>query len=234
MAYKFDWELVVTGEYGEMLYEGFLLTLKISSVSIVFAMLLGTLIAVFRLSHFKPLAWAGVVFTEFVRNTPLLVQLFFWHFGSYYIMPDAINEWKNSLSSPEFIDGVIALSVYTSGFIAEDIRSGIFAIPKNQLEASRACGLSFMQAMGYVILPQAFRIVVPPLISQCLNLIKNSSLCLVISVAEMTFMAKQIQVRSAHGFEIFTVSTLIYLSISLAVSLGINLYNKYVLRTIKY
>jgi len=211
-----------------------MLTLKISSISIVFALLLGTMITVMRLSRIKPLEWFGVAYIEFIRNTPLLVQLFFWHFGSYYLLPDWLNTWKNSLSSPEFIDGVIALSAYTSGFIAEDLRSGIFAIPKTQLEASRACGLSFMQAMGYVILPQAFRIVVPPLISQCLNLIKNSSLCLVISVAELTYMAKQVQVRGAHGFEVFTVSTLIYLCISLLVSLGINTYNKYFLRTIKY
>lgn len=229
-----NFKTVVTGEYGEMIWQGFTLTLQISSISIFFALLLGTAITVMRLSRIKPLEWFGVAYIEFIRNTPLLVQLFFWHFGSYYLFPAWLNTWKNSLSSPEFLDGVIALSVYTSGFIAEDLRSGIFSIPKNQLEASRACGLSFLQAMRFVILPQAFRIVVPPLISQCLNLIKNSSLCLVISVAELTYMAKQIQVRGAHGFEVFTVITLIYLCISLLVSFVITTYNKYFLRIIKY
>ncbi len=234
MQYSFDWGLVVSGEYGHMLWEGFLLTLQISFISIFFAMLLGTIIAVMRLTRVKMMIWISVAYTEFFRNTPLLVQLFFWHFGSYYFLPEVINTWKNHLDSPEFIDGVIALSVYTSAFIAEEIRSGIYSIPKNQLEASRAGGLSFLQSMQYVILPQAFRIIVPPLISQCLNLIKNSSLCLVISVTELTYMAKQIQIRSAHGFEVFTVSTLIYLGISLVVSLLINLYNKHFLRIIKY
>jgi polar amino acid transport system permease protein len=217
-----------------MIWQGFVLTVQISAISIFFALLLGAMITVMRLSRVKVLEWFSIAYIEFIRNTPLLVQLFFWHFGSYYMFPAWFNTWKNHLSSPEFMDGVIALSVYTSGFIAEDLRSGVYSIPKNQLEASRACGLSFLQAMRYVILPQAFRIVIPPLISQCLNLIKNSSLCLVISVAELTYMAKQVQVRGAHGFEVFTVSTLIYLAISLLVSYGVTTYNKHFLRTIKY
>jgi len=91
-----------------------------------------------------------------------------------------------------------------------------------------------MQAMSYVVLPQAFRIIVPPLISQALNLFKNSSLCMTIGVMELTYMARQIESYTFHGFEAFTVSTLIYLCISLMVSLLINLYNTHFLRTIKY
>ena len=158
------------------------------------------------------------------------MQIFFWYFGSNALLPDAVNKWLYKQDF-EFAAGVIALTAYTAAFIAEDIRSGIFAIPKTQLEASRACGLSFLQAMGYVILPQAFRIIVPPLISQFLNLIKNSSLVMTIGVMDLTYMARQIESYSFHGFEAFTVSTAIYLSISLLVSWGIQLYNKRVLHT---
>lgn len=229
MAYQFDWSLVVSGEYGEWFVEGLTTTLKISGISILLSLILGTLVCVMRLTRIKPLEWIAASYIEFFRNTPLLVQIFFWYFGSYTILPDSVNEWLATVNQ-EFACGVIALTFYTGAFIAEDLRSGIFAIPKTQLEASRACGLSFMQAMGYVILPQAFRIIVPPLISQFLNLIKNSSLVMTIGVADLTYMARQIEAHTFHGIEAFTVSTLIYLSISLVVSFTIQQYNTRVLR----
>ena len=230
MAYQFDFAQVVTGQYGQWLMEGFVTTLKISGISIVASLVLGTSVAVARLSRVRPLVWLAAAYTEFFRNTPLLIQLFFWYFGSYSILPQFVNDWL-ARQNFEFACGVIALTVYTAAFIAEDLRSGIFAIPKNQLEASRACGLSFVQAMRYVILPQAFRIVVPPLISQFLNLIKNSSLVMTIGVMDLTYMARQIEAHTFHGFEAFTVSTLLYLAISLVVSLGVNCYNRRALRT---
>uniref|UniRef100_A0A7C4AH20 Amino acid ABC transporter permease n=1 Tax=Fundidesulfovibrio putealis TaxID=270496 RepID=A0A7C4AH20_9BACT len=224
MAYQFDWKLVVSGQYGDWIVEGLTTTLKISALSIVFSLVLGTLVCVMRLSKVKPLEWLSASYTEFFRNTPLLVQIFFWYFGSTTLMPEAMTKWLYQQDF-EFAAGVIALTAYTAAFIAEDLRSGIFAIPKTQLEASRACGLSFMQAMGYVVLPQAFRIIVPPLISQFLNLIKNSSLVMTIGVMDLTYMARQIESYTFHGFEAFTVSTLIYLAISLVVSILIQVYN---------
>lgn len=229
MAYQFDFVQVVSGEYGQWLVQGLETTLQISGLAIVLSLLLGTLIAVLRLSRVRPLVWLAAAYTEFFRNTPLLIQIFFWYFGSYNILPDAVNNWLNRRNF-EFACGVIALTAYTAAFIAEEIRSGIFAIPKNQLEASRACGLSFLQAMVYVVLPQAFRVIIPPLISQFLNLIKNSSLVMTIGVMDLTYMARQIEAHTFHGFEAFTVSTLLYLAISLIVSLGVNLYNRRVLR----
>lgn len=233
MNYEFDWKLVTTGEYGQWILEGLVVTLKLSAISIVFALLVGTIIAVFRLTKFKPLEWFAIAYTEFFRNTPLLIQIFFWYFGSYSVLPESVNNWLYDHNF-EFAAGVISLTIYTSAFIAEEIRSGIFAIPKTQLESSRACGLSFIQSMVHVILPQAFRIIIPPLISQFLNLIKNSSLAMTIGVMELTYMARQIESYSFHGFEAFTVSTLIYIAISLIVSFAVTQYNKYFLRTINY
>lgn len=209
------------------------MTLEISAVSIILSIIVGTIIAVFRMSKIKPLEWISLAYTEFFRNTPLLVQIFFWYFGSEAVLPKAVNEWLYARDF-EFMAGVISLTVYSSAFIAEEVRSGIFSIPKTQLEASRAAGLSFLQAMGYVILPQAFRIIVPPLISQCLNTIKNSSLVMTIGVAELTYMARQIESYTFHGFEAFTVSTLLYIAISLVVSISMNVYEKHFLRTIQY
>lgn len=233
MNYTFDWNKVLSGEYLDWIISGVGVTLQISVVSLIIALLLGTTIAVMRMTKVKPLIWFSAAFTEFFRNTPLLVQIFFWYFGADSFLPRVVLDWLYEQDF-EFCAGVIALSVYSAAFIAEEIRAGVNSIPKNQLEASRACGLSFVQAMRYVILPQAFRIIVPPMISQALNLVKNSSLCMTIGVAELTYMARQIESYTFRGFEAFTISTLIYLCISLIVSFSINLYNKRYLRAVSY
>lgn len=229
MQYEFHWGVVLQGEYASWIIQGVITTLKISAISIILSLFLGTMIAVFRLSKIKPLEWLSLAYTEFFRNTPLLVQIFFWYFGSDAVLPTVVNEWLYKQDF-EFMAGVISLTVYTSAFIAEEIRSGIFSIPRTQLEASRACGLSFLQAMAYVILPQAFRIIIPPLISQFLNLIKNSSLVMTIGVMDLTYMARQIESYSFRGFEAFTVATGIYICISLVVSFLMTQYDKHFLR----
>ncbi len=231
MNYVFNWGLILSGEYLDWLLEGFVVTLQISGLSLFFALLIGTLIAVCRMSAFRPLVWFGALYTEFFRNTPLLVQILFWYFGSDAILPEFCKEWLYQ-QNMEFAAGVIALSIYTSAFIAEELRSGVNAIPRTQIEASRACGLSFLQSMGYVVLPQAFRIIIPPLISQALNLFKNSSLCMVIGVAELTYMARQIESHTARVFEPFTVSTVLYLTVSLLVSFLITQYNARMLNSV--
>jgi polar amino acid transport system permease protein len=233
LNYQFNWDLVLSGKYADWIVDGVILTLKISAISIVLALILGTVVAVMRMSKAKPLEWLSFAYIEFFRNTPLLVQIFFWYFGSYSVLPDFVNTWLYDHDF-EFAAGVISLTVYSSAFFAEEIRAGIYSIPKNQLEASRATGLSFMQAYWYVILPQAFRIIIPPLISQSLNLIKNSSLVMTIGVMELTYMARQIESYTFHGFEAFTVATVIYLIISLVTSFCINMYNKHFLLQIKY
>lgn len=229
MTYKFNWPLIFSGDYGRWFIDGLLVTLQLSGLSILLALLLGTVLTIMRLSRVRPLEWLSAAYIEFFRNTPLVVQIFFWYFGSDPILPNAFKEWLYQ-QNIEFATGVIALSTYTAAFIAEELRSGILSIPKTQLEASRATGLSFLQAMGYVVLPQAFRIIIPPLISQFLNVIKNSSLAMTIGVMELTYMARQVEAHTFHGFEAFTVSTLMYLALSLLVSLGINVYNKRFLR----
>ncbi|MFO7717238.1 MAG: amino acid ABC transporter permease [Thermodesulfobacteriota bacterium] len=233
MNYEFDWTVVVSGEYSQWIIQGLITTLQISALSIVLSLAVGTIIAVFRLSKVKPLEWFSLAYVEFFRNTPLLIQIFFWYFGSNSILPQAVNEWLYEINF-EFAAGVIALTVYTSAFIAEEIRSGIFSIPKTQLESARANGLTFIQSMRFIIMPQAYRIIIPPLISQFLNLIKNSSLVMTIGVMDLTYMASQIGSDTLHGFEAFTVIALLYICISLVISFVVTMYNKHFLYTIQY
>ena len=233
MNYEFNWMVVLTGEYRDWIIQGLIITLKISAISIVLSLLLGTVVTTLRMTKIRIFEWITFSYIEFFRNTPLLIQIFFWYFGSSMIFPESFNQWLYA-HDYEFAVGVFSLTLYTAAFIAEEIRSGIISIPKEQMESSRATGLSFVQAMSYVVLPQAFRIVIPTLISQFLNLIKNSSLVMTIGVMDLTYMTRQIESYSFRGFEAFTVATLLYIAISLIISFAITLYNKKYLRLIKY
>jgi polar amino acid transport system permease protein len=172
----------------------------------------------------------ALAYLELFRNTPLVVQIFFWYFGSNKLLPDAVNEWLNATNF-EFAAAVIALTFYTSAFIAEDIRSGVLAIPKEQMEAARSSGLSFLQSMRFIILPQAVRLTIPPLVNQFLNLTKNSSLAMTIGVAELTYQARQVESYTFKGFEAFTAATVVYLALSLAITGLVHVYNRSVLKT---
>jgi polar amino acid transport system permease protein len=231
--YEFNWMVVLTGEYRDWIVQGLIITLKISAISIVLSLLLGTVVTTLRMTKIRVFEWITFSYIEFFRNTPLLIQIFFWYFGSSMIFPESLNQWLYA-HDYEFAVGVFSLTLYTAAFIAEEIRSGIISIPKEQMESSRATGLSFVQAMSYVVLPQAFRIVIPTLISQFLNLIKNSSLVMTIGVMDLTYMTRQIESYSFRGFEAFTVATLLYIAISLIVSFAITIYNRKYLRLIKY
>ena len=228
LKYTFDWSIVTSGKYFEWLVSGVKITLELSAVGIVGAFILGLLIAVLKMSHFRPLRWIASAYLEFFRNTPLLIQIFFWYFGSYKILPTVVNDWLNSTNF-EFAAAAIALTIYTSAFIAEDIRSGILSIPKEQMEAARSAGFSYLRSMQYIILPQAVRITVPPLVNQFLNLAKNSSLAMTIGVMELTYQARQVESYSFKGFEAFTAATVVYLVLSVSITALIDLYDKKVL-----
>jgi polar amino acid transport system permease protein len=228
LNYQFDWAIITSGQYFEWIVSGVKITLQLSVVSIALSFILGLLIAVMRMSQIKPILWFSHAYLEFFRNTPLLVQIFFWYFGSYKILPQAVNDWMNTMNF-EFAAAVIALTIYTSAFIAEDIRSGVRSIPKEQMEAARSSGFSYLGSMYHIILPQAVRLTIPPLINQFLNLTKNSSLAMTIGVAELTYQARQVESYTFKGFEAFTAATLVYLGLSLIITWLVTLYSKHVL-----
>ncbi|MGW8284695.1 MAG: amino acid ABC transporter permease [Candidatus Deferrimicrobiaceae bacterium] len=228
MKYQFDWAIVLSGKYFEWLVSGVEVTIQLSAISIALSFLLGLVIAVMRMSRVRPVRWFALGYLEFFRNTPLLVQIFFWYFGSYKILPQAVNDWLVSTNF-EFAAAVIALTIYTSAFIAEDIRSGVLSIPKEQMEASRSSGFSYIRSMRYIILPQAVRITVPPLINQFLNVVKNSSLAMTIGVAELTYQARQVESYTFKGFEAFTAATVVYLAMSIIITIAVTWYSKTVL-----
>ena len=227
-SYQLDWTIVTSGKYFGWLVSGLKVTLQLSTLGIILSFVLGLLIAVMRMSHFRPIRWMAHAYLEFFRNTPLLVQIFFWYFGSYKILPKAINDWLTGTDF-EFAAALIALTIYTSAFIAEDLRSGVISIPKEQMEAARSAGFSYLRSMRYIILPQAVRIAFPPLVNQFLNLAKNSSLAMTIGVAELTYQARQVESYTFKGFEAFTAATLVYLALSVAITTLTHFFDRRVL-----
>jgi polar amino acid transport system permease protein len=235
-GYKFNWSVLYTinPTYGEnlglyLLY-GLKVTLKITLISSVIALALGTFFGLGRLSTFKPLYWVSTAYVEFFRNTPLLVQLFFWYFAMPHALPLEMRHWLFGLNY-EFWCATIGLAIYTGSFMAEVIRAGIQSIDRGLLEASYSSGLNYFQILRKIILPLAFQAIIPPLGSEFLNNMKNSSLAMVVGVADLTWQSQQIESLTFRGFEATTAATIIYLSLSLSISGILNTVNARLRRT---
>lgn len=213
----FDFSLLLKGQYQDMLLAGLALSLQLAAVTLVLALPLALAIALMRLSPVAFLRWAGFSFVESIRNIPLLAHMLFWYFGAPELLPESLKTWLYA-GNIEAFSAVISLTFYTAAFMTEDIRSGIRAIPLVQFEAGRALGFSFLGMMQRVVLPQALRITVPPLISQTLNLWKNTSIATVIGAAELMYQAGQVESATFRSFESFGFATAAYLSVSLLIT----------------
>jgi polar amino acid transport system permease protein len=229
-GYDFHWAVLYEVNptykeiFGTWLLKGLVLTIEISLISTVIALILGTILGIARLSQFKPVYYFSTGYVEFFRNTPLLVQLFFWYFAFPLALPDQITEYLNQHNF-EFWAATLGLSMYTASFVAEIVRAGIQAIPHGHLEAAFSSGLSPMQTLRFVILPQAFRVITPPLGSEFLNNMKNSSLAMTIGVAELCWQSQQIESFTFRGFEATSAASIIYLGLSLSISAFMNSVN---------
>lgn len=213
----FNLDLLLHGQYHDWLISGVWLSLKLAGLSLLFGLPLALGVALLRLAPLAPLRALGACYVEGVRNVPLLAHLLFWYFGAPELLPEGLKQWLYA-QNVELAGAVVALSLYIAAYMAEDIRSGIRAIPVVQFEAARALGLGFGATMRLVILPQALRVTVPPLISQTLNLWKDTSIATVIGVAELMYQAAKVETSSFRSVEAFSFATLAYLSVSLAIT----------------
>jgi glutamate/aspartate transport system permease protein len=186
-------------------------TLLVSALSLVVALVVGSIIGIFRTTPVKGLVWFGNAWTELFRNIPLLVQIFLW----YHVIPSI---FRGLQQVPDFIAVVIALGFFTSARISEQVRAGIQALPRGQRYAGLAMGLTLPQTYRYVLLPMAFRIVIPPLTSESMNIIKNSSVAFAVSITELTFFAMQAQEETSRGVEIYLAVTFLYFISAFAVN----------------
>lgn len=201
----------MNAESWDLLRVGLLTTAKLSLLSIVISLVLGTVVGIMRVSPLMPLRVIAAGYVEFFRNIPLLICFAFIYYG----LP------KAGLTFPTFESGVIGLSVYTAAFVAEVVRAGLQSISSGQFEAARALGMSYLQMLRLVLLPQVFRITVPPLGTVFIALVKNSSVASAIVVEEMMYQAEVIAGRYFYP-NVFLIAGLLYLIITVPLAAVVN------------
>jgi len=252
---SFFLEYGAADSYLRALMVGLVNTLVVAVIGIVFATLLGSVIGILRISRNALLKTICTAYVEFIRNVPLLVQLFFWYaliteslpgtrealnpfpgvflsnrgifFPTLSSTPvlDGFNFTGGAVITPEFAALLFGLATYTAAFIAEIVRAGILAVPRGQQEAADALGLNAFERTFRVVLPQALRVIVPPLTSQFLNLTKNSSLAVAIGYPDLVSIANTTINQTGQAIEGIAVIMAVYLTISLSISAFMNWYN---------
>lgn len=217
------WGAPLAPQYLQWLFNGLQTTLVLSFEACALGTLLGVALCLAQRSSWRLLAWPAGVFQSVFRNTPLLVQLFFWYFGVPGLLPATWVTWLNmphevtlggiELEGPsfEFIAALWGLSLYTAAFIAEECRAGIDSVRTAQRQAGTALGLSASQVWRYVVLPQALRNVMPPLMGQYMNAVKNSSLAMAIGLAELSYASRQVETETLKTFQAFAIATVLYI-----------------------
>ena len=188
--------------------------------SFSYSFFLGSLIGILRTLDNKILNFIGTTYVEIFRNIPLLVQMFIWYFVFPELVPKEFGNWlKQDLPNPEFSSALFCLGTYTASRVAEQVRSGINSVSTGVGSAGYATGLTTYQLYIYVLLPIAYRIIIPPLTSEFLTIFKNSSLALTIGLMELTARSNMIMDWTFQGFEAFTAATVIYVSVTMIVTL---------------
>ena len=227
MHYHWNWRIFWAqspdggGTYLHTLLTGLGWTLAVALLAWAIALALGMMVGVARTTPLRWLVRLGNGYVELFRNIPLLVQMFLWYFVVPELVPAALGDWIKQMAPPwgSFVPAVICLGTFTSARIAEQVRAGIQSLPSGQRMAGTALGLTQPQTYRYVLLPMALRIILPPLGSEFLNIIKNSAVALTINVVELTARARAMQEFSFQVFEAFTAATLIYLLVNIVVVL---------------
>ena len=226
---KYDWQWSVlfqtasdgSGTWLNYLLVGLLWSLATALAAWLIALIVGSLVGVLRTT---PMPWVvrlGNAYVEIFRNVPLLVQMFLWFFVIPELLPKGLGDAMKQMPPPwgSYVPAVLCLGLYTSVRVAEQVRAGIQSLPRGQFMAGNALGLTLPQTYRYVLLPMAFRIILPPLTSEFLNVIKNSSVALTIGLLELTGRARAMQELTFKVFEAFAAATVLYLLTNLVIVL---------------
>jgi glutamate/aspartate transport system permease protein len=219
MNYHWNWSIffqtVPSGDetYLAWIIHGLGWTVAISLSAWVIALVLGSLIGTLRTAPNRKLALLGHAWVEFFRNVPILLQLFLWFFVVPELLPRDLSLWvKQEMPAKEFITAVIALGLFTSARVAEQVRAGIQSLPRGQMNAGLAIGFSVPQTYRYVLLPMAFRIIIPPLTSEFMNAFKNSGVAYAVGVWELIFVSRQMtEETGGQVIESLIVPTVLYI-----------------------
>jgi glutamate/aspartate transport system permease protein len=226
MSYHWNWGVfmspVSTGEpttYFGWLMSGFVVTIQVSLAAWVIALIVGSLFGVLRTVPNKCLSATGTVYVSVFRNTPLIVQFFIWYLVIPELLPSAIGTWIKQLppATQFFTASIVCLGLFTGARVCEQVRSGINALPKGQRAAGLAMGFTQRQTYRYVLLPVAYRIIVPPITSEFLNIFKNSAVASTIGLLDLSAQARQLVDYTAQTYESFIAVTVAYMTINFTV-----------------
>lgn len=216
METQLDFSILMRPDYLRMILEGLLTMFELTLLAWLLAMVVGVVLAVVRMTNNRLAQGLVAAYVEYHQNVPMLVQIFLWYFGVATLLPSAWQQWLNANHS-EFVFAFIAVGLAMAAYMSEDLRGGIRSIPKSQIEAARALGLSYLKTSRLVVLPQAIRIAMPTLVSHTVLLFKNTSLAMTIGVAELTYATREIESQSFRTVEVYLFATAAYLLISLLI-----------------
>ena len=213
---KWDWQVFLQDTGGGQTYLQWMMsawgwTLLVALLALAVALVVGSMVGILRTVPNKGLVYFGESWVELFRNVPLLVQIFIW----YHVIPTMFLSLR---AIPSIWLVVFALGFFTSARVAEQVKAGINALPKGQRYAGLAMGLTLPQTYRYVLLPMAFRIIVPPLTSESMNIIKNSAVAFAVSITELTMFAMQAQEETSRGVEIYLAVTGLYFVSAFAIN----------------
>jgi glutamate/aspartate transport system permease protein len=232
LNYHWNWHVFFepspngTGTYLDMLLSGLVVTIVTALTAWVIALVTGTIVGVMRTLPSKAANLFGFCYVEFFRNMPLLVQLFLWFFVLPELLPAAWGLWLKQLPNAPFWTAAIGVGLFMSARVAVQLQAGIGSLPRGQKMAATALGLTTVQAYRYVLLPMAFRIILPPLTSEFLNTIKNTAVAITIGLLELTGEARSMEEFSFQVFEAFTAATLMYLVLNVIVVTAMRLLER--------
>ena len=232
MNYHWNWHIFWdpapngTGTYLDMLLSGLVLTIETAICAWILALIFGSVVGVLRTLPSKAASWFGFCYVEFFRNMPLLVQLFLWFFVLPEILPQSWGLWLKQMPNAPFYTAAIGIGLFMSARVAEQLRAGIGSLPRGQKMAATALGLTTTQAYRYILLPLALRIIMPPLTSEFLNTIKNTSVAITIGLVELTAQARAMGEFSFQVFEAFTAATVLYLLVNIVVVIAMRLLER--------
>lgn len=208
-----------------ILMQGLWLTLKVSIIAIVFGILIGLFAGIARISSNPALKWSAITYIEFIRGSPLLVQIFIWYFVLGTLINNILAKKGIGQISPLWF-GVAALACFAGAYVAEMVRAGIQSIHFGQIEAAKSLGMTYVQSMRYIILPQALRRILPPLAGQFISLIKDSSLLGLIAIRELTKATREVITTSLQPFELWFVCAILYLVLTFSLSMFVQYLEK--------
>lgn len=232
MNYHWNWGIFFepnpmgTGTYLDLLLSGLELTIKTGLLAWAIALITGSIVGVLRTLPSKAASWFGFAYVEFFRNMPLLVQLFLWFFVLPELLPRNAGLWLKQLPNAPFWTAAVGIGLFMSARVAVQLQAGIGSLPRGQKQAATALGLTTVQTYRYVLLPMAFRIILPPLTSEFINTLKNTSVAITIGLLELTGQARSMEEFSFQVFEAFTAATVLYLLINLVIVIVMRLLER--------